>query len=29
VPMSTDSQLPLAHCLKCHHLLDVVRVEVL
>jgi hypothetical protein len=29
VPMGTDSQVPFAHRFKCHHLLDVVRVEVL
>jgi hypothetical protein len=27
--MGTDSQVPFAHRFKCHHLLDVVRVEVL
>jgi hypothetical protein len=29
VPMSTNSQVPLAHRLERRHLLDVVRVEVL
>jgi hypothetical protein len=29
MPMGTNSQVPLAHRLKCHHLLDAVRVEVL
>jgi hypothetical protein len=29
VPMGTYFQVPLAHRLECHHLLDAVRVEVL
>jgi hypothetical protein len=27
--MGTDSQVPLAHRLECHHLLDAVQVEML